>query len=169
MAARAGSRGAGGFGVVECSRSAGGKEASAGKEAPRGVASVGEKEGATGASAGASASVSMAKSDSEPSSLGREGVVRSRTLRFLRFLVERDPATGDGLERDLGVWATNVRAWASRQSCSSWERIFRLWRYWSSSRRASSSRRFFAAARLESTSAWRVAVWEAMMRSALNE
>ena len=55
-----------------------------------------------------SASVSMA-SDSLPS-LGREGVVRSRMVRFFRFLTGREMEIGDGLSRDLAVRVTEARA-----------------------------------------------------------
>src|SRR6267142_3223698 len=127
MAARARSGGGVGFGVRDRSRlsSAAAGGGAVGKVAPRGVASVGEgAEERTGE--GGSASVSMAESDSEPSLLGREGVVRSSTLRFLRFLMERVPAIGEGLERELGGRATEVRAWASRRSGSSCDWIFNV-------------------------------------------
>ena len=58
------------------------------------------------------ASVSMAEVESESlPSLGREGVVRSKTLCFFFFLMEQ--------ERALGVRTTDDRAWVLRRACSS--------------------------------------------------
>src|SRR6267142_6858695 len=128
MAARAGSTEGVGFRVRDCSLSSAAGGGAAGKVAPRGITSVGDgAEGEAGATA--SPSVSMAADSESLSSLGREGVVRSRTLRFFRFLVERDPVRGEGLGRDLGVRATKVRAWDSRWARSSWQRILISCRY----------------------------------------
>ena len=76
-------------------------------------------EGAEEMTGAGSPSVSIADSASLSSLLGREGVVRSRTLRFFRFLAVRDPVIGEGLGRDLGVRVTEARAWESRRACSS--------------------------------------------------